>query len=85
MSEPIFVRFCAKHGGRRDTQTWIVLSLLRGPTIFVLALALGFCITRPSWGYSVLTHEAIIDAEWDEQIKPLLLERFPNATVEQLR
>jgi len=33
----------------------------------------------------VLTHEAIIDAEWDDQIKPLLLERFPNATPEQLR
>ena len=60
-------------------------NLLRRLTSFVITFALTFCITRPSWGYSVLTHEAIIDAEWDDQIKPLLLERFPNATVEQLR
>lgn len=30
-------------------------------------------------GYSVLTHEAIIDTAWDSHIKPLLLARFPNA------
>jgi zinc dependent phospholipase C len=40
---------------------------------------------RSLYGYSVLTHEAIIDAEWDKQIVPLLLQRFPNATSEQLR
>jgi zinc dependent phospholipase C len=43
------------------------------------------CFTRPSLGYSVLTHEAIIDAEWDDQIQPLLLKRFPQASAEQLR
>ncbi|MGH9514913.1 MAG: zinc dependent phospholipase C family protein, partial [Terriglobales bacterium] len=36
-------------------------------------------------GYSVLTHEAIIDAAWKVEIRPLLLERFPNATVEELK
>lgn len=40
---------------------------------------------RPMFGYSVLTHEAIIDAEWDKTIVPLLLERFPSATPEQLK
>jgi hypothetical protein len=30
-------------------------------------------------------HEAIIDAEWDSQIRPLLLEHFPHATADQLR
>ena len=35
--------------------------------------------------YSVLTHEAIIDASWDHEIKPLLLARFPGSTDEQLR
>ena len=34
--------------------------------------------------YSVLTHEAIIDAAWRYDIKPLLLRRFPNATPEEL-
>jgi len=51
----------------------------------VLVFSLILCTTRPSLGYSVLTHEAIIDAEWDDQIRPLLLERLPNATTEQLR
>ena len=31
-------------------------------------------------GYSVLTHEAIIDSAWDDSIKPLLLKRFPAST-----
>lgn len=34
--------------------------------------------------YSVLTHEAIIDAAWKDGIVPLLLQRFPNATPEEL-
>jgi Zinc dependent phospholipase C len=36
-------------------------------------------------GYSVLTHEAIVDSAWDEGIKPLLLQRFPGATSEDLK
>ncbi len=36
-------------------------------------------------GYSVLTHEAIIDSAWDPNIKPLLLARFPHATPEELK
>jgi hypothetical protein len=35
-------------------------------------------------GYSILTHEAIIDAAWKDSIEPLLLKRFPNATSEDL-
>jgi hypothetical protein len=34
--------------------------------------------------YSVLTHEAIIDSVWDSSIKGLLLERFRDATAEDL-
>jgi Zinc dependent phospholipase C len=40
---------------------------------------------RPSQGYSVLAHEAIVDALWDVNFKPALLSRFPNATPEQLK
>ncbi|HLK67241.1 MAG TPA: zinc dependent phospholipase C family protein [Bryobacteraceae bacterium] len=36
-------------------------------------------------GYSVLTHEAIIDSAWDHDIKPLLLSRFPQSTPDDLR
>lgn len=32
----------------------------------------------------MLTHEAIIDAAWKDGIEPLLIERFPNATPEEL-
>jgi Zinc dependent phospholipase C len=39
----------------------------------------------PSGAYSVLAHEAIVDAAWDEAIKPLLLQRFPQATSEDLK
>lgn len=36
-------------------------------------------------GYSVLTHEQIVDLRWKDQIQPLLLKRFPQATEEDLR
>jgi hypothetical protein len=36
-------------------------------------------------GYSVLTHEEVVDLLWKDQIRPLLLKRFPAATVDELR
>lgn len=36
-------------------------------------------------GYSVLTHEAIIDTLWKDSIRPVLLRRYPDATDDQLR
>jgi hypothetical protein len=50
----------------------------------VLTLILGTCCSPRCSGYSVLTHEAIIDAAWKESIVPVLLKRFPDATPEQL-
>jgi hypothetical protein len=35
--------------------------------------------------YSVLTHEEIIDLVWTDQLRPLLLSRFPALTEEQLQ
>jgi hypothetical protein len=37
-----------------------------------------------SYGYSVLTHEAIVDSVWDTSIQKMLLKRFPAATPEEL-
>jgi len=37
-----------------------------------------------SYGYSVLTHEAIVDSLWDASIQKMLLERFPEATPGEL-
>jgi hypothetical protein len=59
------------------------MNRLRHTLICILALCLGW--PCPSEGYSVLTHEAIIDAAWDTNIRPLLLARFPNATPDDLR
>jgi zinc dependent phospholipase C len=38
----------------------------------------------PTPGYSVLTHEAIIDVMWETNLRPLLLKRFPDATSDEL-
>lgn len=55
------------------------------PRVFVvLTLILGTCCSPRCSAYSVLTHEAIIDAAWKESIVPVLLKRFPDATPEQL-
>src|SRR5512133_833203 len=35
-------------------------------------------------GYSVLTHEAIIDSTWDSAIRPLLLKQFPLVSDEEI-
>ncbi len=51
----------------------------------LLALVLGMFCAPACMGYSVLTHEAIIDAAWKDGIVPVLLSRFPDATPEQLR
>src|SRR5579871_1744172 len=49
------------------------------------ALCLLFLFPIPAaYSYSVLTHEAIIDSAWDSAIKPLLLQRFPAATADEL-
>src|SRR5687767_6310712 len=35
--------------------------------------------------YSVLSHEAIVDAAWEDSIKPALLKRFPASGESELR
>ncbi len=54
---------------------------------FAVSLGLIFCLAcpTPSDAYSIMAHEAIIDAGWDISIKPLLLQRFPQATPEELK
>jgi hypothetical protein len=49
------------------------------------AVLLLFGSVPRSEAYAVLSHEAIIDAAWDTNIKPLLLKRFPNATPDELK
>jgi Zinc dependent phospholipase C len=52
---------------------------------FCITLMIGVLAWAPLCsGYSVLTHEEIIDLLWGQQIQPLLLARFPGATPEDL-
>jgi Zinc dependent phospholipase C len=50
----------------------------------IVGLIFATCCISSCSGYSVLTHEAIIDSAWKESIVPVLLKRFPNATPEEL-
>jgi hypothetical protein len=55
--------------------------------VIVCIIAL-FAVTfdpRPAAAYSVLTHEQIVDLAWVDQIQPMLLQRFPDATPKDLR
>ena len=50
----------------------------------IFGLLFGISCPPGCAGYSVLTHEAIIDAAWKDGIVPALLIRFPSATPEEL-
>jgi len=48
------------------------------------ALLVFFC-TGLGNSYSVLTHEEVVDLLWKDRIQPLLLQKFPAASAEDLR
>src|SRR5512132_2925388 len=45
----------------------------------------GLALPQRADAYSVLSHEANIDALWDSTIAPMLRARFPNASTEQIQ
>jgi len=52
--------------------------------LLVCLLAFLLAVPAPVRAYAVLSHEAIIDAAWETHIKPLLLQKFPWASEEDL-
>lgn len=50
---------------------------------FLLLLVPG--LPQPVAAYSVLTHQALIDVAWEPSLVPLLKQRFPQASQEDLR
>ena len=54
---------------------------LRAVAVFVLTLLCA----GVSPAYSVLTHEEIVDLVWTDELRPLLLQRFPTLTEDQLK
>ena len=62
---------------RNITLGFLPLSL----TVILLLMA----YSSPAHAYSVLTHEEIVDMAWNDQLRPMLLKRFPNLTEDDLR
>src|SRR5436853_4999826 len=52
--------------------------------VLLLAIAIA-AVPRGVGAYSVLTHEANVDALWDTAIQPLLARKFPRASRDQLK
>ena len=58
---------------------WYLLSArIAALVLMVLMFGVG------SSAYSVLTHEEIVDLLWTDQIRPLLLKRYPELTEQQI-
>jgi len=71
-----FIHFCIQ---------WPGMKTLRLIIIFIIALVAATLSSQPAGAYSVLTHEQIVDLAWQDQIQPMLLRRFPQATPDELR
>jgi hypothetical protein len=64
------------------------LNSIPRPSRISAALFIGIFLlfsAPPSPAYSLLTHEQVIDFVWERHTKRLLLERYPNATEDDLR
>jgi Zinc dependent phospholipase C len=67
----------SRHATFRDRR----VLLLRAAAMILLLLMCGGGL----FAYSVLTHEEIVDLLWTTEIRPLLLQRFPDLSADQLR
>jgi hypothetical protein len=59
---------------------WRLRSIRAAALLFVVLMCGGSLSA-----YSVLTHEEIVDLVWTDKIQPLLLQRFPGLTDDQIR
>jgi hypothetical protein len=54
--------------------------------VYAAALLLVVLISSGgSFAYSVLTHEEIVDLAWADEIRPLLLQRYPGLSEDQIK
>ena len=58
---------------------------MRKTPVVALVLCVLLMCSGGSFAYSVLTHEEIVDLLWKDEIRPLLLKRFPALTEDQIR
>jgi len=54
-------------------------------TYIWILLIIALFVPLSSNAYSILTHEALIDASWDKSILPLLKKKFPKSTDADLK
>ena len=59
---------------------WRLLSV-RAVALFLVV----FMCRGSSFAYSVLTHEEIVDLLWTDEIRPLLLKRYPGLSEDQIK
>src|SRR5580765_2834401 len=59
---------------------WRLLSVRAAALVLVVLMCSGELSA-----YSVLTHEQIVDLAWTDQIRPLLLKRYPGLSEDQIR
>ena len=59
---------------------WRLLSV-RAATLLLVVLMCGGGLSA----YSVLTHEEIVDLLWSDEIRPLLLQRYPGLSEDQIK
>src|ERR1039458_8476774 len=59
---------------------WRLLSIRIAASLLLLLMCSG-----GSSAYSVLTHEEIVDLLWADEIRPLLLKRYPGLSEDQIK
>ena len=63
-----------------NADSWRQFAMRIGTVLLIVLMS-----SSNSSGYSVLTHEEIVDLVWTDEIRPLLLQRYPGLTDEQIR
>jgi hypothetical protein len=62
------------------TKGWRLLSVRAAALLLVVLICSG-----GAFAYSVLTHEEIVDLLWTDEVRPLLLKRYPGLSEDQIR
>src|SRR6202795_4120633 len=65
---------------RATTAFWRLLTQ-RTVTVLLIVVMCG----GVSFAYSVLTHEEVVDLLWSDEIRPLLLKRYPGLSDDQIK
>ena len=63
-----------------SVERWRLLALRAGMIFLIVLISCS-----KSSAYSVLTHEEIVDLAWTDEIRPLLLKRYPSLSEDQIR